>query len=38
MLKTPGAFLLEVKIEKEANIFPMVAAGTSVSDVILEKM
>jgi acetolactate synthase I/II/III large subunit len=29
--------LLEVVVEKEDNVFPMVPAGASVSDVILEK-
>ena len=37
MLKTDGPFLLEVKIEKEDNVFPMVPAGASVSDVLLGK-
>ena len=31
-----GPYLLEVKVEKEDNIFPMVATGTSVDDVRLE--
>lgn len=35
MLSFEGPFLLEVDIEKEANVFPMVPAGASVSDVIL---
>ncbi|MBN2214103.1 MAG: biosynthetic-type acetolactate synthase large subunit [Bacteroidales bacterium] len=35
MLKYNGPFLLEVSIEKEDNVFPMVPAGASVSDVIL---
>ena len=35
MLNYDGAFLLEVVIEAEANVFPMVPAGASVSDVIL---
>ena len=35
MLSYDGPFLLEVDIEKEANVFPMVPAGASVSDVIL---
>jgi len=35
MLNYKGPFLLEVEIEKEANVFPMVPAGASVSDVIL---
>jgi acetolactate synthase-1/2/3 large subunit len=35
MLKFNGPYLLEVSIEKEDNVFPMVPAGASVSDVIL---
>ncbi len=35
MLNTPGAFLLEVEIEKEDNVFPMVPTGASVSDILL---
>jgi len=37
MLAHQGPFLLEVFVEKEDNVFPMVPAGSSVSDVILEK-
>jgi acetolactate synthase I/II/III large subunit len=37
MLEHDGPFLLEVVSEKEDNVFPMVPAGASVSDVILEK-
>jgi acetolactate synthase-1/2/3 large subunit len=36
MLDYNGPYLLEVSIEKEDNVFPMVPAGASVSDVILE--
>jgi acetolactate synthase I/II/III large subunit len=36
MLNYKGSFLLEVSIEKEDNVFPMVPTGASVSDVILE--
>ena len=35
MLEFNGPYLLEVSIEKENNVFPMVPAGASVSDVIL---
>jgi acetolactate synthase-1/2/3 large subunit len=35
MLDHNGPFVLEVDIEKEANVFPMVPAGASVSDIIL---
>jgi acetolactate synthase I/II/III large subunit len=36
MLDFQGPYLLEVSIEKEDNVFPMVPTGASVSDVILE--
>ncbi|MBN1953041.1 MAG: biosynthetic-type acetolactate synthase large subunit [Bacteroidales bacterium] len=36
MLAHKGAYLLEVSIEKENNVFPMVPTGASVSEVILE--
>ena len=36
MLTTPGPYLLEVIVEKETNVFPMVPSGASVSDVRLE--
>jgi acetolactate synthase-1/2/3 large subunit len=36
MLSHKGAYLLEVSIEKEDNVFPMVPTGASVSEVILE--
>ncbi len=36
MLDYKGPYLLEVSIEKEDNVFPMVPSGASVSDVILE--
>jgi acetolactate synthase-1/2/3 large subunit len=35
MLNCKGAFLLEVIVGKENNVFPMVEAGTSVSDIRL---
>jgi acetolactate synthase-1/2/3 large subunit len=37
MLDHKGPYLLEVVVEKEDNVFPMVPAGASVSEVILEK-
>lgn len=37
MLDHKGPFLLEVVVEKEDNVFPMVASGASVSEVMLEK-
>ncbi len=36
MLSSESAYLLEVVIEKEGNIFPMIAPGKSVSEVMLE--
>jgi acetolactate synthase-1/2/3 large subunit len=35
MLNYDGPFLLEVPIEKEGNVFPMVPSGASVSDIII---
>jgi len=36
MLEIHSAYLLEVKVEKEENIFPMIEPGKSVSEIILE--
>jgi acetolactate synthase-1/2/3 large subunit len=36
MIKHKGPYLLEVKIEKEDNVFPMVPTGCSVSEIRLE--
>lgn len=36
MMSHKGAFFLEVVVEAEGNIFPMVPAGASVSDILLE--
>ncbi len=36
MLKFDGPYLLEVSVEKEDNVFPMVPAGASISDIRLE--
>jgi acetolactate synthase I/II/III large subunit len=36
MIRHKGAYLLEVSIEKEDNVFPMVPTGASVSEIILE--
>ncbi len=36
MMDHDGPYLLEVVVEKEDNVFPMVPAGASVSDIILE--
>ena len=36
MMETDGAYLLEVMVGKENNVFPMVPAGAAVSDIKLE--
>ncbi|WP_157493948.1 biosynthetic-type acetolactate synthase large subunit [Fulvivirga imtechensis] len=36
LLSSDGPFLLEVVVEKEDNVFPMVPSGASVSDIRLE--
>lgn len=36
MLAHKGAYFLEVEVEKEENVFPMVPTGAGVSDMILE--
>jgi acetolactate synthase I/II/III large subunit len=36
MADSEGPFLLEVVVEKEGNVFPMVPAGASVADIRLE--
>lgn len=36
MIETPGAFFLEVVVETESNVMPMIAPGASVSDMRLE--
>ena len=35
MIDSPDAFFLEVRVEKENNVFPMVPTGASVSEVRL---
>ena len=37
MLNSDGAYLLEVMVGKELNVFPMVAQGCSVSEISLKK-
>ncbi|MFV8343694.1 biosynthetic-type acetolactate synthase large subunit [Flavobacterium sp. XS2P39] len=37
MLDHPSAFLLEVAVIQEDNVFPMVMQGTSVAEIILSK-
>ena len=36
MMETEGSYFLEVMVEKEDNVFPMIPTGASVSDVRLE--
>ena len=36
MLSFDGPYLLEVCVEKEDNVFPMIPSGSSVSDIRLE--
>ncbi len=36
LLSREGPFLLEIEVQKEGNIFPMVPAGGTVSDIRLE--
>nr|WP_290638962.1 biosynthetic-type acetolactate synthase large subunit [Labilibaculum sp.] len=36
MIETPGAFFLEIVVETESNVMPMIAPGASVSDMRLE--
>ncbi|MGB3080698.1 MAG: biosynthetic-type acetolactate synthase large subunit [Saprospiraceae bacterium] len=36
MLEHEGPYFLEVKVEKEENVFPMIPTGAAVSDMILE--
>ncbi len=37
MLSDDNAFLLEIAIKPEHNVFPMVPAGASISDIILKR-
>ena len=36
MLDAEGPYFLEVKVQKEENVFPMIPTGAAVSDMILE--
>tara|TARA_R110002051_G_scaffold71810_1_gene129724 strand:- start:2559 stop:4292 length:1734 start_codon:yes stop_codon:yes gene_type:complete len=36
MLESEGPYFLEVRVEKEDNVFPMIPSGASVSDIRLE--
>lgn len=35
MLRVDGPYLLEIEVEQEGNVFPMIAPGASVSDIQL---
>jgi acetolactate synthase-1/2/3 large subunit len=36
LLQSKGPFLMEVIVEKEQNVFPMVPTGASVAEILLE--
>ena len=36
MLESESAYLLDVAVEREENVFPMIPPGASVSDILLE--
>lgn len=36
MIDHPGPYVLEVVVEQEDNVFPMIPTGASISDIILE--
>lgn len=37
MMKTDGAYFLEVAVLKEENVFPMIPAGCTLNDIIYDK-
>jgi len=37
MYTSPQAYLLEVEVENEENVFPMIATGAGVAEILLEK-
>ena len=37
MLKTPSAYLLEVVVEQKGMVYPMIPAGTCVTNILLER-
>ena len=36
MMESDEAYFLEVKVEQEENVFPMIPTGAAVSDILLE--
>lgn len=37
LVKSKGSFFLEVVVEAEDNVFPMIPSGAAVSEILLEK-
>jgi acetolactate synthase-1/2/3 large subunit len=37
MLNTKGTYLLEVRVEKKGMVYPMIPAGTCVTNILLDK-
>ncbi|NNF36380.1 MAG: biosynthetic-type acetolactate synthase large subunit [Saprospiraceae bacterium] len=36
MLEYPGPYLLHIAVEKEENVFPMIASGKAVDEIVME--
>jgi acetolactate synthase-1/2/3 large subunit len=36
MLNAPGPYVLEIKVEKQENVFPMIAPGAGVGEIRLD--
>ena len=36
MYQSKEAYLLEVVVENEENVFPMISSGSSISEILLE--
>ncbi len=36
MLEHPGPYLLHIAVEKEENVFPMIASGKAVDEIVME--
>ncbi len=37
MLSTPGAYFLEVKVDEEGCVFPMIPGGAALSDIMFNE-
>ena len=35
MIESPSAYLLEIEVENQGNVFPMVPQGRGVADIVL---